>query len=88
MELIKEAMEALSLAIQNDLEYAWVWHCNVAVPPQDQGLSHEKANKAAANFMHIAFGVRMWEHPNYIQFEKQWQSENGHGKEKSNEAVK
>lgn len=49
--------EALRAAILADSAYAWSWHCNVAMPLQDSGVSHEKANLAAAKFMKSVFGV-------------------------------
>jgi len=53
----KEAFEALKKAIQADHSYAWSWHCNVAMPFQDEGGSHEQANRAVARFMQTAFDV-------------------------------
>ena len=53
----KEAFESLKKAIQEDHSYAWSWHCNVAMPFQDEGGSHEQANLAAARFMRTAFDV-------------------------------
>ena len=53
----KEAFEAFRAAIQKDRSYAWSWHCNVAVPFMDNGLSHEQANRGAATFMQTAFDV-------------------------------
>lgn len=54
---IPEVFEALKTAIQADNDYAWTWHCNVAMPFQDEGGSHEQANRAAARFMATAFDV-------------------------------
>lgn len=53
----KTAFELLKNAIQKDEDYAWTWHCNIAMPFIDQGGTHEQANKAAADFMKIAFDV-------------------------------
>lgn len=51
----KEAMDHLRKAIKEDAAYAWSWHCNIAVCAMDEGLSHERANKAAERFMWVAF---------------------------------
>ena len=54
---IKEAISALDKAMQSDPDYAWSWHCNIAMAMQDEGVDREKANKGAARFMQLAFGV-------------------------------
>jgi hypothetical protein len=43
--------------IKSDAEYAWGWHCNIAMTAQDEGVSHEISNKAAARIMQNIFGV-------------------------------
>ena len=43
--------------LQRDMDYAWAWFCNIAVPMQDEGVSHEVSNKAAARVMQNLFGV-------------------------------
>ena len=52
-----EAFDTLKSAIQADNDYAWTWHCNVAMPFADEGGSHEQANRAAARFMQTCFDV-------------------------------
>jgi hypothetical protein len=47
----------LRAAIQADPGYAWSWHCNVACSAMDEGLDHPAANRAAARFMFVCFGV-------------------------------
>lgn len=42
------AVQTLIEALKADPEYAWAWHCNVAMAAVDEGLSHYAANKAAA----------------------------------------
>jgi len=54
---ISEAFEILQSAIQADDDFAWSWHCNVAMSFQDEGGTHEQANRAAARFMQTCFGV-------------------------------
>lgn len=54
---IKKSIDILKEAIQEDDDYAWTWHCNFAVPFQDEGASHEQANRAAARIMSLLFEV-------------------------------
>lgn len=58
-EKLRSAMHTLKQAIIEDPGYAWGWHSNIAMAAFDEGLSHEKANKAAARFMKLAFDVDM-----------------------------
>jgi hypothetical protein len=58
LESPKGALEVLSKAMQSDYDYAWSWHCNVAVSAIDAGAPHKEANERAADFMFRAFGVR------------------------------
>lgn len=53
------AIRILTLYIQNDKGYAWGWQSNIAMASYDEGLDHESANKAAARFMRMLFGVDM-----------------------------
>ena len=57
MSTAKEALAALSKAMQEDPEYAWSWHCNIAMMAQDAGALHRTANERAADFMKLAFSV-------------------------------
>ena len=52
-----DALQTLSFHMRIDPELAWGWHCNVAIASQDEGMSHEAANRAAARFMKMAFDV-------------------------------
>ncbi len=52
-----QAMQHLKTAMQGDLEYAWAWHCNIAMAAFDEGLDPTRANLAAARFMRLAFDV-------------------------------
>ena len=54
---IEKAMDVLRGSMEEDYEYAWGWHCNLAMAFYDEGASHEDANKAASRFMSIAFGI-------------------------------
>lgn len=53
----KEAMDHLRAALQSDPDYAWGWHCNIAMAAFDEGLDRGAANRAAARFMKNCFGV-------------------------------
>lgn len=63
---ISDAWAVLRAAINEDPEYAWGWHCNLAMPIMDAiGVSHEQANTAAATLMHHLFDCDMTSHPHY-----------------------
>lgn len=67
---IATAFDELKAAMQADPEYAWGWHCNFAMPIMDaSGISHEKANKAAAHLMQHLFDYDITTHPHY-QYDK------------------
>jgi hypothetical protein len=51
------AFDTLKQAVQEDPEYAWAFHCNLAVPFMDEGGSHKAANRAAARIMYNLFRV-------------------------------
>lgn len=61
----KKAMEKLSEVIKNDPDYAWAWHCNVAMSAFDEGLCKPAANRAAGRFMAIAFKVDTTKHEHF-----------------------
>lgn len=61
-----KAFDILRFAINQDQEIAWAWHCNVAVPFQDEGGSHEASNKAAVKFMFNVFGVDTSKNEHYM----------------------
>lgn len=63
---IPDAFDALKRLIQSDLEYAWAWHCNLAVPIIDAAcVSHLMANRAAALIMRQMFDYDITTHPFY-----------------------
>lgn len=52
--------------MRDDPEYAWAWHCNIAVPIMDAiGVSHERANVAAAYLMSALFEYDITGHPHF-----------------------
>lgn len=70
---IKEAFDTLKAALQADTNYAWSWHCNIAIafidtePSHGTRNLHRAANEGAANFMQRCFDVDVRQSP-------QWQS--------------
>lgn len=62
---IINAFDVLRSALQNDADYAWAWHCNIAMASFDEGLSRPAANRAAARFMQNCFDIDMTKH-NYF----------------------
>lgn len=68
------AMDALRVAMINDPEYAWGWHCNIAMAAQDEGLERIASQRAANRFMERCFKVTTWPskihpEPTYRPFE-------------------
>lgn len=53
----EQALKALSDAMNADPDYAWGWHCNLAMMAVDAGAPHKEANEGAAGFMWLTFGV-------------------------------
>ena len=45
----------LGRQLRADSEYAWSWHCNLAMAAYDEGLEHHAANRAAGRFMNSLF---------------------------------
>ena len=65
-EEVPEAMKVVTSALLNDPDYAWAWHCNIAMAAHDGGLSHYAANKAAARFLSmLAPGLDTSKHPGF-----------------------
>jgi hypothetical protein len=66
---VAEAWAGMEAAMQ-DPDYAWGWHCNLAVPIMDAtGITHEQANMAAAHLMQHLWKCDITTHPHY-QYEK------------------
>lgn len=65
-EEIKAAWTTFKDAMAAEPEYAWAWHCNLAVPIMDAAdVSHERANEAAAHLMQHLFDYDVTGHPHY-----------------------
>lgn len=54
---VAKLVSCLSQGMQNDQDLAWTWHCNLVACSLDEDVDHETANRAAARFMSVAFGV-------------------------------
>lgn len=54
---VPEAMNAVIDAMQADPDYAWSWHCNVAMAFVDAGGDPYTANQGAARFMRLLANV-------------------------------
>ncbi|MFW6855311.1 hypothetical protein ACODYM_28890 [Burkholderia gladioli] len=62
--------ERLKQALQADAEYAWSWHCNLAMPIMDSiRCTSAQANKAGADLMQYLFGVDVRKFPQWKHVE-------------------
>jgi hypothetical protein len=50
---IAQAVQTLIQAMQDDSEYAWSWHCNIAMAFVDAGGDRYTANQGAARFLEL-----------------------------------
>ncbi len=51
------AMQTLRYEMDIAEDYAWSWHCNIAMLLIDEGVGWLQANERAASFMQTAFDV-------------------------------
>ena len=57
------AFGQLKAALAADAEYAWAWHCNLAMPIMDSlHCTSKGANKAGADLMQYLFGIDIRKH--------------------------
>jgi hypothetical protein len=56
-EPVADAMKTVIKAMQDDPDYAWSWHCNVAMAFFDAGGDSYTANQGAARFMRLLANV-------------------------------
>jgi hypothetical protein len=54
---VQQALQVISKAMQEDPDFAWSWHSNIAMTAFDAGAPHAEANARAADFMSRAFSV-------------------------------
>jgi hypothetical protein len=71
---IANAITTLKNAMRTDPEYAWAWHCNLAMPIMDayapasnasHEAQHQAANEAAAHLMQHLFDYDITTDPRY-----------------------
>lgn len=62
---MKHPYDQLKQQIAQDPEYAWAWHCNLAMPFIDAGCDDAVAQRGAAAAMQILFGVDTSQNANY-----------------------
>jgi len=61
-----KALKILSDIMKRDPDYAWAWHCNLAISLYDEAERDlPMCNRAAARFMRLAFNIDMTDHPNF-----------------------
>lgn len=65
---IEKALNNLKKAMEKDSDYAWGWHCNIAMASFDEGLPLPAANRAAARFMSLAFEVDTTKDENFREY--------------------
>jgi hypothetical protein len=51
VQTLSVAMKTVIEALQKDPDYAWSWHCNIAMAFVDAGGDHYTGNQGAARFM-------------------------------------
>lgn len=56
-EAVPAAMNVVLEAMRSDPDYAWSWHCNVAMAFVDAGGDRHTANQGAARFMRLLANV-------------------------------
>ena len=59
------AVGKLCKSLREDLDYAWTWHCNIAMTAFDAGCPNDVANEGAARFMQLLAGVDTRNHPGF-----------------------
>ena len=52
-EIIHQAVQTVIQAMQYDPDYAWGWHCNIAMAFVDAGGDRYTANQGAARFLEM-----------------------------------
>jgi len=61
-EALPRAMTHVTAQMNEDLDYAWSWHCNIAMAAVDAGCDHMIADEGAARFLQTLAGVDTREH--------------------------
>jgi hypothetical protein len=66
-------LQPIVAAFKNDPNYAWSWHCNLAMMMVDEGVSHRAANYRAATFMKDAFEFDIKQTNEWKHMEREWE---------------
>ena len=69
-KLLVDSLESIIAAMVNDPDYAWGWHCNIAMAAHDSGAGpHDACNRGAALFLNLLSDGRVdtTTHPAYAQ---------------------
>lgn len=56
-DTVRNSLNNMTQMFKEDPDFAWVWHCNIAMPIYDECSDHTTANRAAARVMQTVFGV-------------------------------
>lgn len=64
---LSSAVDIVCAGLRDDLDYAWSWHCNIAMAAVDAGCPHDVANEGAARFMEMLGGVDTRKHVGFAQ---------------------
>jgi len=71
---VPDAFNVLKNALKADPDYAWGWHCNIAMAQYDamsaagytdHDAKHKTSNNGAARFMSLCFEVDITKHKNF-----------------------
>ncbi len=54
---VADAMAVVTKAMRDDPEYAWSWHCNIAMAYVDAGGDHAVGNHGAARFLRMLASI-------------------------------
>jgi hypothetical protein len=76
---LAHSFEHLKAMINRDADYAWSWHCNIAMSHYDAMIAagythhrsiHKTSNAGAARFMRLAFGVDTTTYLHYAETQR------------------
>jgi len=64
MSKTSDAFDTIKQAMADNPDYAWSWHCNLAMAFHDEGMDHHDANLGAARFLYNTFGISTYDQVN------------------------
>ena len=68
---VKKEMETIEQALEDDPEYAWGWHSNIAMVILDSGNDHNASNLLASKIMKRIWDIDTSENPRYLEMFKE-----------------